>query len=112
MFDKTKKFIKDHREEIAIAVVTTAVAVGCGVAYCYGCKIKAKELESNEAMKIINRVLGDIPESAKIRVYGGIIRSGLNPKELGALGEQMIIQGADELGDAFTHFIAIKKMDT
>ena len=112
MFDKTKKFIKDHHTEIEVAGTIVAATVGAlACVYC-GRKIEVKRIKSNHAMKIITDVLDDIPSGTQVRVFGGIITPGLNPKELGELGEQMITQGADALNDAFTHFIAIKKMNT
>lgn len=110
MFDKTKKFINDHREEITAAAVSTAVLVGCGVAYCCGHKAKVmKEIKSNGAMETIFHVLDDIPAGTRVRVFGAINAPGFTPNELGKIGAEMINRGADEL-DAFTHFIAIKKM--
>lgn len=111
MFEKTKEFVKKHHTEIEVAAAIVATTVGCLAGVYCAHKIEVKRIKSNEAMNIIFNVLGDIPDGAPIRVYGGIIRAGLNPKELGKLGEQMIVEGADALNDAFTHFIAIKKMD-
>lgn len=110
MFEKTKNFIDDHRKEITTAVVTATVVAGCAVGIHLGRKYNLlKCLERNDAMNTIYRVLKDIPDGTKVRVYGGIFDRGVVPNELGEIGKDMIARGADEFGDAFTHFIAIKK---
>lgn len=112
MFEKTKQFIKDHRTEIAVVGAVAATAVVCMAgAYC-GRKIEAKRINSDPAMKAIFEVLYDIPEGTPIRVYHCIHPVGIKPAEFAKLGEDAIAKGADALNDAFTHFIAIKKLDT
>lgn len=112
MFEKTKEFVKKYHTEIEVAAAIVATTVGCLAGVYCAHKIEVKRIKSDKAMKIIFDVLDDIPNGTQVRVFGGISGPGLNPKELGELSEQMIAQGADALNDAFTHFIAIKKMDT
>ena len=112
MFDKIKEFNKKHPNAIPIAVMSVTAAVGCGVAYYCGAKSVRRHFAPNKAMEIIVDVLNDIPDGAEVKVFGGIYTPGIPAKELGALGEEMIKKGANELTDLFTHFIAIKKMDT
>lgn len=111
MFEKTKKFIKDHDEEIiGFAVAAgTLVCIGLGIHVASKYRFQ-KKLNNNDAMKTIMKVFDDIPDGCKIRAYGGIATTGFAPKELGELGKAMIESGADEVGDIFTHFIAIEKL--
>lgn len=110
MFEKTKKFIKKHDKVIAITAAVAGAAVCGGLGYHFGRTHIFRTLKNNGAMETIMHVFDDIPEGNKIRAFGGIINSGIAPKELGELGKVMVSEGADELGDAFTHFIAIKKL--
>ena len=112
MFDKTKKFIKEHHTEIAVVGAVAATAMACVAgAYC-GRRIDAKRIKSDPAMNAIIEVLHDIPEGTPIRVYHCIHPTGIKPTEFAKLGEDAIAKGADALNDAFTHFIAIEKLDT
>jgi hypothetical protein len=110
MFEKTKKFIKDHEKAITLVAVTTGTLVGCGLGYRFGRTHIGRVFKNNPAMQNIMRVFDGIPEGCKIRVFGSITNPGLAPDKLGELGKMMVEEGADELGDAFTHFIAIKKL--
>lgn len=110
MFEKTKKFVNEHKTEIYAVAAGAVVVIAACAGYQYAVRSVAKDIRGNGAMEIIHAVLNDIPEGTKIRVYGGIRATGLTAKDLGKLGESMIAQGADEVEDAFTHFIAIRKI--
>ena len=111
MFDKTKKFVKEHHTEIEVAAAIVATTVGCLAGVYCAHKIEVKRINPDPAMKAIIDVLNDIPEGTPIRVYHCIHPTGIKPTEWAKLGEDAIAKGADALTDAFTHFIAIKKMD-
>ena len=110
MFEKTKKFVNEHKTEIYAVAAGAAIVVAACAGYQYAMKSVTKDISGNGAMQIIHHVLNDIPEGTKIRAYGGIHCAGLTAKDLGKLGESMLAQGADEIKDAFTHFIAIEKI--
>lgn len=110
MFEKTKKFIKKHDKVIAITAVTAGAVVCGGLGYHFGRTHIFRVLKNNGAMEAIMRVFDDIPEGHKIRVYGGIVNNAIAPNELGELGKRMVEAGVDELGDTFSHFIAIEKL--
>ena len=110
MFEKTKKFVKDHNKEITIVAVAAGALVCCGLGYHFGRTHIFRKLKNNGAMEIIMRVFDDIPEGHKIRAFGSIVDQGIAPNELGELGKIMVEKGADELGDLFTHFIAVEKV--
>lgn len=110
MFEKTKKFIKDHDKAITVVAIATGVVVCGGLGYHFGRTHIFRKLKNNGAMEAIMRVFDDVPDGCKIRAFGGIINPGIAPNELGELGKVMVEQGADELGDLFTHFIAVEKL--
>lgn len=111
MFEKTKKFIKEHELEIAVALGVTITLAGGLIGMHIGHKHDLKMLESDAAMKNIYRVLMSIPEGTRVSTYGDINKEGIAAKDLGALGERMIQVGADEL-EKFTHFIAIHTVES
>lgn len=111
MFEKTKKFIKEHELEIGIALGVTITLAGGLIGMHVERKHDLKMLESNAAMKNIYSVLVNIPNGSRIASFGGINKEGVAAKDLGALGEYMIEAGADEL-EKFTHFIAIHTVES
>ena len=110
MFEKTKQFIKDHDKVITIVAVAAGVAMCGGLGYHFGRTHIFRKLKNNGAMETIMRVFDDIPEGCKIRAFGSVSNPGFTSKELGELGKIMVESGADELGDVFTHFIAVEKL--
>lgn len=110
MFEKTKKFVKNREKVITIVAVVAGAAVCGGLGYHFGRTHIFRKLKNNGAMETIAHVFNDIPEGCAIRAFGGITNPGITPNELGELGKKMVEAGADELGDMFSHFIAIKKL--
>lgn len=110
MFEKTKKFIKDHDKAITVVAIAAGVLACGGLGYHFGRTHIFRKLKNNGAMETIMRVFDGIPEGCAIRAFGSIQDSGIAPNELGELGKVMVECGADELGDLFTHFIAVKKL--
>lgn len=109
MFEKTKKFVSDHRGIIigAAGVIVGAVATAAGIKYRNMCT--KEKIMKDGLMGSIYKVLHDIPNSTQVIGYTDIIAEGFTPDDLGLLGAKMFADGA-EATDKFTHFIAIGKV--
>ena len=106
MFEKAKKFIKDHKVEIAFAAGLASAGAASLIGAYFG-KRELMKVRENANWKLINSVLTSIPDGTLVHTYGDIISGGFFPNELGELGARMIKAGIDMQNDSFTHFIAI-----
>lgn len=111
MFEKTKKFIKEHKTEIAFTAGGLVALTTGLIAIHYDFKRSARKTMESAPMRNIIGTLCDIPNGAQVTSYTDIYREGFTPSELGKLGESMITAGADEL-EKFTHFIAIHTVES
>ena len=107
MKEKFKSFIRNHKNGIVqVCYYTAGVLVGfAATKLAYGIRYKGCVTADS---KIVNKVLGDIPNGTKVDSYGGIIKSGITPENMGKLGDDIISRGCSK-DFKFTHIIAIGK---
>lgn len=108
--EKIKKYLKEHKTEIIAGACVVGVAVVGGlVGFHTGRNYRGKNeyLVNNEVCK---KVFMSIPDGALVRTFGGNSSIPIKAADLGVLGKFMEEFGVPE-GDAFTHFIAIGKVE-
>lgn len=105
MKEKFKSFIRNHKKGIVrVCYYTTGILVGVAATkIAYGMHYKGCIMTDS---KIVNKFLGDIPNGAKVGSYGGIIKPGITPENMGELGNRITSLGCPK-DFKFTHIIAI-----
>lgn len=109
MKEKFKSFIRNHKEGIVlVCYFASGVLIGAAATtITHGIRYKGCVVSNS---KIVNKVLGDIPKGTKVVSYGGIIKSGITPENMGEIGNRITGLGCSK-DVKFTHIITIGELN-